>query len=729
MRYKELAKAKTKVAAAVFAAAMTISPMAQLVSMTPVYALTKYEDTTYDAAPPTASEQVIQVSNIDESATVTAYQLVEGKYKDGQLVKYQLTELGDGITAGYYGTESGVFSDDGLDTVVVEDLVAFNENSYTETGKSVTIDDVSYPICTNGSSFAIKYNDKWHRVAAIKSNATTTSGQQTTTTHYYASTDPSTELTTFLETYVSKAADKVRSAKAGTYTGISMEREVYYKPLEDQKAEQEDQDNANNSSLNYFATAYPGLYLVLVTNTESGTVYNPMLVSVNVDNPEDLSDGVRGETVSVTSNFQNGSSVGYAKSSSTGITKSIVTNDGDVKGSTAAPGDTINFKLSDITIPSYSEDYGDGLIFTITDTLESSTYGSISNLLISVGGEDLITWKDNTYTYPSDAFETLDFSSNVLTIKFKDQYIREHGGEKVVVTYSSPLSKTNAGTNYSENSSQAVVTWSDDPTDVSSTSEKKSSVYNYTFGIDAPLDDESGTNTETYEISKTFGESGDFSDSTHRVTSIVAGGLSRIDEYNTRKSAKALKGATFALYSDETCETPVKITVLKSKKTETSYNTYTETIDATAESDDNGHLSFEGINAGTYYLKETAAPNGYSVSDTVYKLVIEASINETTGAMESYSVTTYSSKDNYKKALGTSTYTSEAVIADDGTITNNITQTVNEPVEIINTRTSSGTQLPFTGGEGDYMFYVTTVSALGMAGVVFVIRKKLKENA
>jgi len=75
----------------------------------------------------------------------------------------------------------------------------------------------------------------------------------------------------------------------------------------------------------------------------------------------------------------------------------------------------------------------------------------------------------------------------------------------------------------------------------------------------------------------------------------------------------ALQGATFALYTDEACTKPAKD--LDSEGTP----------EWTATSDENGTVSFENVRVGTYYMKETVAPNDYVLDETIYKVVIEDS--------------------------------------------------------------------------------------------------------
>jgi len=65
-----------------------------------------------------------------------------------------------------------------------------------------------------------------------------------------------------------------------------------------------------------------------------------------------------------------------------------------------------------------------------------------------------------------------------------------------------------------------------------------------------------------------------------------------------------------------------------------------ETADEYVEvSGTDGLITFTGLDAGEYDLVETKAPTGYQIDDTVRKVVISATYNETTGEIESYTIT------------------------------------------------------------------------------------------
>lgn len=85
--------------------------------------------------------------------------------------------------------------------------------------------------------------------------------------------------------------------------------------------------------------------------------------------------------------------------------------------------------------------------------------------------------------------------------------------------------------------------------------------------------------------------------------------FTKADEMN-----RPLQGAEFTLYTDAACTHPL----------------------ATATSDANGRVEFEKQPGGTYYLKETKAPQGHTAEDTVWTVKIsggKATITTPTGAV------------------------------------------------------------------------------------------------
>ena len=57
------------------------------------------------------------------------------------------------------------------------------------------------------------------------------------------------------------------------------------------------------------------------------------------------------------------------------------------------------------------------------------------------------------------------------------------------------------------------------------------------------------------------------------------------------------------------------------------------------ETSENGILTFTGLDSGTYTLVETKAPTGYQIDTTERTVVIEAEYDQTTGKIQSYTIT------------------------------------------------------------------------------------------
>ena len=108
----------------------------------------------------------------------------------------------------------------------------------------------------------------------------------------------------------------------------------------------------------------------------------------------------------------------------------------------------------------------------------------------------------------------------------------------------------------------------------------------------------------------------------------------------------------------------------------------------------NGIIEFTGLKAGTYYLKETFAPKGYNKLSDPVEVTIKATINKTTGALESWTV-------------------------------NGSAPTTGVTVPVVKIENKKGALLPDTGGMGTVLFTVfgVLIVALGAGWYVKSNRK------
>ena len=426
----------------------------------------------------------------------------------------------------------------------------------------------------------------------------------------------------------------------------------------------------------YTAQLGAGYWVVIVEGSKIQEIYNPMLVGIyySVEGSGDENTLVNGE-VNADSNWSLNSTPAYAKSEQPTIDKKITgstgkdTSDGNESGNDVAIGDTVNFEI-DTKIPSYSKSYTEVMV-KITDTMgKGLTWAEPVNLKVTVGGVEVAVGTD-TYTYKAED------DKKSFEISFASAYALAHSGEAVVVTYDAVLGE-DAGLNFDANDNTAKLEYTNDPS--GETNEIEDKTYTYTFGIDANLygSDGSAWNKFTEELLKT-GE-------TRKII------LDSGEEVETT----TLPGAEFTL-------------------TRADGKTYTTV------SDENGYLSFTGLDAGTYTLQETKAPEGYSLNDTKIPVEITATYNDN-GTLNSYSI-----KVNGKN---TSTYTATYDTENKGRVENidctpeheNDWSDVSDTHEIKNTKLAS---LPSTGGIGTTIFTVGGCAIMIIAaGLYFATRRK-----
>ena len=174
-----------------------------------------------------------------------------------------------------------------------------------------------------------------------------------------------------------------------------------------------------------------------------------------------------------------------------------------------------------------------------------------------------------------------------------------------------------------------------------------------------------------------------------------------------------LAGAEFELYkaneAGDAADTNAKINIVDETKGVYRQATPEEAnagfTSAKIVSDADGKVLVKGLEAGTYYLRETKAPEGYNKLLSDIKVVIEANYDTTTGKLTNYTVTY--------------TYNGKPI-----TVTNTDKLTSPEvPVE-----NKTGAQLPSTGSKGALMVTLASIVLFGVLTASKAFGKKKAKN-
>lgn len=208
-----------------------------------------------------------------------------------------------------------------------------------------------------------------------------------------------------------------------------------------------------------------------------------------------------------------------------------------------------------------------------------------------------------------------------------------------------------------------------------------------------------GENKVKVEYSNNPGTSTAHDEDEENVYSFKLDVLEKIDEKND-----PLDGATFTVYTDQACTTPY---------TNSQFN-------GTVTSANGGKLVVNGLAEGTYYVKETNAPAGYTLNTTVYTIVIDATIENE--ELKSWTITTTYVEEGQTKSV-VNTYTV-------GTTTNDQQETVvtatrnGQNIQIKNTKLVA---LPSTGGIGTTMFTIAGCGIMIAAAYLFFASRRREE--
>lgn len=377
---------------------------------------------------------------------------------------------------------------------------------------------------------------------------------------------------------------------------------------------------------------------------------------------------------------------------------------------TANVGDTLNFKVSIPNVPNYTGLYpwlkvtdtmSKGLAYQndvkievidkdtkartpITDAIKNA--GGITPTAVSDGKAETILTINFVKTTGTTGNETYEY------------LLKDYEGDTIEISYTAKLTE-DAQRNGKDNGNTAQLDYTRD------------SSKNYGEDGTEPEDPPKST-THTY----TFDINGQADAVDNLTTSIITKYGEEVTNENVKK---ALEGATFTLYTNTGDDALVKGSEDPNETEEAFrnriyqlnqiYKNYnadgSENFSGTTVSDANGKIKITGLAAGTYYLRETGAPTGYSVNEHVFKIEIIADPDTTTGELKTWSI-----KIDDKEVATFS-------VSNTG-----VTQTKVEEVAIQNMKLSS---LPSTGGIGTTIFTIGGCAIMILAaGLYFASRRK-----
>lgn len=313
-----------------------------------------------------------------------------------------------------------------------------------------------------------------------------------------------------------------------------------------------------------------------------------------------------------------------------------------------AINEEFQFKLT-ATLPANPDrayDYYDEYMVTFCDTLSAGiTFDRWDTVVINNGGADIPIPAENYYSDASNQ----DLTLSIEDVKTCAPGLNLNNGATITVTYTAHLNEkayvnTAGGASNTENKNSVYLIYSNNP--------RSSAFFDRT--------PESAVCVYTYQLNNT-------------------------KYHDDDTQGNELEGAGFKLYSDADCKNEVELYQDGEFYYPIKNATGKEAVEMKSAA--NGQFNVKGLDAGTYYLKETTPPKDYNACAD-------------------------------KKIVISATHTEYNVILSGESNLNN---------KIINKK-AGGITLPSTGGIGTTLFYVIGGGLMAVAAVLLVTKKRMNNK-